>query len=406
MEKALRKRFIISTVSIVFGVIFSLVFIINSLILFKVNIRINDSIKKIIANDGIIPAPKIIDINESSKFSILRLPPHNYYSDYFNIEISNNKIVANMNDSHFISSERAIEYANQILALNKSAGIIDTYKYKAITTENKTTIIYFIDFSPERILICDFFFNSLLVALIAFIAIFLLIFFYSKKVVSVIMDGYEKQQQFITGVTHELKTPLTIIKGNADVIGIQTGHTMWTKSIIEQINKLNVLIEYLIALTKLEETNVINRNIFSLSELLQETCIFFEGISRSKDKYIDYEIHPHILYNGDIQNIELLFSILLENAIKYSLPHSKIKICLRYIKNKPILYISNHAENLEIRQYDEWFDRFYRADASRNSNNSGFGIGLAMAKSIVVSHKGKIVAESLDGKIIIIKIIF
>jgi len=252
----------------------------------------------------------------------------------------------------------------------------------------------------------DFAVASVIAGSLAFVAIAILIVINSKRVVAVITEGYEKQKQFITGVTHELKTPLTIIKGNAEVIGMQSGHTMWTKSTIEQINRLNMLIEYLISLTKLEESGALHKAKFSLSELLQENCLFFEGIAASQDKYIEYEVQPGIDYNGDIQNIELLVSILLENALKYSIERGRVKVALRLIKNRPVLYISNRSEDLEIRKYNEWFDRFYRADISRNSNNSGFGIGLAMAKTIVERHKGKITAESLDGRIIIIKIIF
>ncbi|ONI38570.1 hypothetical protein AN640_02365, partial [Candidatus Epulonipiscium fishelsonii] len=306
--------------------------------------------------------------------------------------------------NYSISEDTINSYVNKIMMSQKSEGIIDQYKYSVFYNEDITNI-YFLDCTLEQTLLYTFLKNSILIGTIAFIAIFSLITIYSKKVARVIAQAYDKQNQFITGVTHELKTPITIIKGNAEVIGIQEGHTMWTKSILEQSNRLNSLIDYLISLTKLEENTSINKEDFDISELMTESCLFFTGVAKSKSKVIEYEIQPNLFYQGDIQNIELLISILLENALKYSEAQSIIQVKLRHIKGKNTITISNKTQNLDIREYKEWFDRFYRADSSRNSGNSGFGIGLAMAKTIVVNHKGNITAESLDGKTVIIKII-
>ncbi|OOO00465.1 MAG: hypothetical protein ATN35_07080 [Epulopiscium sp. Nele67-Bin004] len=261
----------------------------------------------------------------------------------------------------------------------------------------------FRDHPPEYWMCYRFFVSSMQVGAIAFVALSVFIYLFSPKIIAVVVDGYERQQQFITGVTHELKTPLAIIKGNAEVIGMQDGHTAWTKGIIEQTNRLNGLVEYLISLAKLEEDLGMPKAEFCISDVFMDSCIFFEGVAKTKDREISYEIQPNLMFCGDVQNIELLISILLENAMKYSNEHSIIYVCLRNIKGKINISITNHAQNLEVRQYPEWFDRFYRADDSRHS--SGFGIGLSMARAIVSSHKGKITAESLDGKTVVIKAI-
>ncbi|OON95819.1 MAG: hypothetical protein ATN32_01100 [Candidatus Epulonipiscium fishelsonii] len=404
MEQTLKKQFIRCSISIVFFVILTLIIVLNTLNFRHIAIHTENVLNMIIESN------QEISNNSVNIISIPPIPPVPLYNSYsfghFSIKLDNsgNIIGFNAELNYSISEDTINSYVNKIMMSQKSEGIIDQYKYSVFYNEDITNI-YFLDCTLEQTLLYTFLKNSILIGTIAFIAIFSLITIYSKKVARVIAQAYDKQNQFITGVTHELKTPITIIKGNAEVIGIQEGHTMWTKSIIEQSNRLNSLIDYLISLTKLEENTSINKEDFDISELMTESCLFFTGVAKSKSKVIEYEIQPNLFYQGDIQNIELLISILLENALKYSEAQSIIQVKLRHIKGKNTITISNKTQNLDIREYKEWFDRFYRADSSRNSGNSGFGIGLAMAKTIVVNHRGNITAESLDGKTVIIKII-
>ncbi|ONI47580.1 hypothetical protein AN644_04715 [Candidatus Epulonipiscium fishelsonii] len=402
MEQTLKKQFIRCSISIVFFVILTLIIVLNALNFKHIAIHTENVLDMIIEDTreisnkpvNIIPIPTIPIMANSYSFG------------HFIIKVDNlgNIIDFNTELNYSISEDTINSYVNQIMMLQKSEGIIDQYSYSVFSSGDITNM-YFLDCTLEQTLFYTFLKNSILIGTIAFIAIFSLITIYSNKVARVISQAYDKQNQFITGVTHELKTPITIIKGNAEVIGIQEGHNMWTKSIIEQSNRLNSLIDYLISLTKLEETTSINKEEFDISELMTESCLFFTGVAKSKNKIIDYEIQPNLFYEGNIQNIELLISILLENALKYSEVQSVIHVKLRHIKGKNTITILNKTQNLDIREYEEWFDRFYRADSSRNSGSSGFGIGLAMAKTIVLNHKGNITAESLDGKTVMIKII-
>ncbi|OON91778.1 MAG: hypothetical protein ATN34_02930 [Epulopiscium sp. Nele67-Bin002] len=423
MEKKLRKRVIIFSIGIVFIVFFALVVIINGLNYYNIMVVRLDNMMELIINDDntrgnnnneleppqslqLTPPPleDAMPLSAEEMLSnslILSQNPH-YYSEYFCVETNEEGSIThlNMNRSLMTLKTKVEELTQQVILSGKTRGIISNYKFEVVNNW-----IYFIDFTPEWMLVYSFFLNCVEVSILAFIMICILVVIFSKKVVAVIAKGYQTQREFITGVTHELKTPLTIIKGDVEVINLKNGSSMWTKSIIEQINRLNGLIDYMISLTKLEELTEIPKTKFNLSDLLIDSCIFFEGVAMSSYKQIEYTISPNIYYNGDLQNIELLISILLENALKYGEPNSVIHVSLRVIKGKNTIYITNKAANLEIRQYSEWFDRFYRADTSRNSDSKGFGIGLAMARAIVVSHKGKISAESLDGHTATIKVV-
>ncbi len=437
MEKILRRRFIGFSVGVVFLVLFVMLLIIVGINYYQVMyMHLGVMMDDLITNNGEITnqnqvggLPEHNNLPfKGSEADKMEPPPINpnievemedhhllsfvagqrpiYSSEYFRVTINEvtKEITADMQRSNYTSESTAIIYAREVLKVDKDHGFIDEYKYAIVKNED-SIIIYFIDCTTAFNMYQNFVWNSLWVCLSAFIGISVSITILSKKVVEVIARGYEQQNEFITGISHELKTPLTIIKGNVEVITLQEGPTMWTKSIIDQINRLTKLIDYLISLTKLEEDSNLTKTTFSLSELITESCIFFEGVARSKHKKIEYTIQPDISYMGDTQNIELLLSILLENALKYSISNSTIYVTLRLINKKPTIYIINNAENLEVKQYNEWFERFYRADSSRASKTSGFGIGLSMARAIVIRHKGKITAESLDGKKATLKVV-
>ena len=215
------------------------------------------------------------------------------------------------------------------------------------------------------------------------------------------VNAYEKQKIFITDASHELKTPLAIINTSADVLEIENGNSKWLDNIHKQVNRMNELIGNMISLTKLEEEKELIKIDFSLSDLVMDISKEFEDLANSVNKRIDLDLEKNISYNGDENLIRQFISILLDNSIKYSKENSDIKVKL-YKQNRKIVFsVENEAENLQKKKYDELFERFYRSDLSRNSKTGGYGIGLSLAQSIVLRHKGKLYAESFDGKSII-----
>lgn len=225
---------------------------------------------------------------------------------------------------------------------------------------------------------------------------------FSKKAIAPIAESYEKQKQFITDAGHELKTPLAIINTNVEVIEIDYGESQWTKSIHNQVFRLSDLVESLVSLTRMdEEKNQLTKKDFSLSDLVLEASEQFFEMSKLCDKQLVLEVEENISYHGNKQAISQLLSILIDNALKYGLKDNPIRVELKKQGKKIFLQTTNRAENLSTGNYDILFDRFYRADSSRNSKLKGYGIGLSLAKAIVLKHKGKITAKSPNGKTII-----
>ncbi len=306
----------------------------------------------------------------------------------------------------YISPEDALNFAMQVDDSNKLNGTIEDFKYSKV--ENPIGYsYYFLDIEEDVISFELYVRFSAFIALGASVVIFALSCIFSKKAVAPIAQSYERQKAFITDVSHEFKTPLTIIKADSEVIELENGESEWTSSINTQVKRLNTLVENLVSLTKLDEQqeNVVKTNI-NLSKLVSSTLNEFSPTMHSHNLTLNTSIKSEIFINGDEKSIYNLLSILLENAVKYAPKNSEVFASVYEKSNKKIFKIENSCDSLKIGKHNEFFDRFYRNDKVRNSESKGFGIGLSIAKSICEMHGAKITAESKTGSEIIFTVIF
>ncbi len=337
-----------------------------------------------------------------------RLPREIAFTTRFFIIRTNSSNETNHIDTRNISSvstDEAIEYMNYANQSGANIGVVDNFRY--IKTENEIGYsYYFLDIEEDLIGFETYMFYSIIIVIVAVIAIFLLSILLSKKAVAPIVNSVERQKGFITNVSHEFKTPLAIIKADCDVIEIDNGEDEWTDSIKTQISRLDSLVENLISLTKLDEKVELIKTDFSLSDVVTDTINEFSSAIKSDKRSLVLDIKQNLSYNGDEALIRKVIATLIENAIKYSPSQTELKISLGTSGNKKIFSIENDCESIEIGKHNDWFERFYRGDKSRNNQIKGFGIGLSIAKSICDLHGAKISAESKTGKNIVITIIF
>ncbi len=397
MERELRKKFILISVSVVFVVLALIATVINVFSFLQIDATASEIIDVLVKNGGQFP-----NVFESLQPHLTQETP--YSTRYFIVCVDEEeRVVYTDTHSHLIGEEGAMQCALAVMQSGKETGFYEVYKYQISETDDGALIV-FIDCEQDLLSFRSFLISSIAICFIALIAVFLLILLLSKRAVEPIAQSYRKQQQFITNITHELKTPLSIIKTNTEVIEVENGTSQWSESVHNQIGRLNELINYLISLSKLEEINPkLCKVDFSITDAALETAQGFEVLAAAKDMTIHTHILPNTSYCGDEQSVRLLLSILIENAIKYGTEGTAIEIALRPHKNKMQLEIANSADGLSVSNYDMLFDRFYRMENSRNQQTGGFGIGLAMAKTIVKNHGGDIKAESADGKTLCIK---
>ena len=234
---------------------------------------------------------------------------------------------------------------------------------------------------------------SAFVSLITITVLTILVYLLSKKAMKPVADSIDKQKQFITDASHELKTPLTIIAANAEVLEMCEGENEWLTSIKNQTTRLSHLVKNLVELTKLNEIHDDKlRSNFNISTALLETASNFETSAEVANKNFSYSAADDIIYHGNEAEIRQLITILCDNAIKYTDECGHIKLSL-YKSGKNIIIESyNTCEYVDPQTVSRLFDRFYRADSSRtrDSKTGGYGIGLSIAQAIVHRHKGKI----------------
>lgn len=327
-------------------------------------------------------------------------PEAAYETRFFAVEFdeSGNVVLTNTGSIAAVTRESAVDLAQQVYDSGKTQGFLDDYRY-SVTDTDGGILVLFLNRSRELNGVRSFAKTSLGVALIGIICVFLLVVLLSKRAIKPIAESYEKQKRFITDASHELKTPLTIINSSTEVLELTQGENEWTDSIKSQVSRLTKLTNDLVSLTRIDESgNKLTKTDFSLSDAISETIEPFRSLAQTEGKRFELNCPGNITYCGNEESIRKLAVILADNAIKYSDDGGSISVSVKQTGRGTVLRFFNTVDNIEKGNHDELFERFYRADISRNSATGGYGIGLSIANSIVQAHHGKISARSEDGK--------
>ena len=302
-----------------------------------------------------------------------------------------------------IDSETAEQYAKTVLERGKNNGFLGDYRYLVSQKDGETRII-FLDCGRSldgfRITLL----SSFGMTAMALLGVFVLLLFLSGRMVKPLAESYEKQRQFITDAGHEIKTPLTIIGADADLLELELGENEWLADIRRQTQRLTGLTRDLIYLSRMDEEKPEMQFVeFPVSDVVEETAQSFLALAKQQEKHMELSIQGMLSLVGSEKDIRQLTSILLDNALKYSAPGSTITLRLEKDSKSLRLSVRNAIDQPMSREsINRLFDRFYRTDASRNSATGGNGLGLAIAKGIVSAHKGKIRAESPEVHTLVI----
>lgn len=306
-------------------------------------------------------------------------------------------------DTNFISAiseKTANEYAKRALKRRGSSGFIGDYRYLVGNAdESGNRLVVFRDCGAALTNFRNFRNISIFVSVFCLLLVGILVLYASGRIIRPVAESYEKQKRFITDAGHEIKTPLAIITADAEVLEMESeeaGENEWISDIKVQTKRLSELTQDLISLSKMEETStVLEMKDLDLSALLKSQTGSFGAVATASNKTISSNIEDGIHIQGDKKSIESLLSIVLDNAVKYCPENGHIDVsATRYKKGARIEVTNDTSETLSAEECKNMFERFYRTDASRNSETGGHGIGLSMAKAIVSKHKGRITAAS------------
>ncbi len=324
--------------------------------------------------------------------------PHE--SRYFYVVLNMDNKAVIRTDTKRVASidvEEAIEYAEAAVKRNFERGFVDDYRYLKTYTNGHIRII-FLDCSKSIGAFRDFLQAGVMTALAGYVIVVALIVLLSQRIVRPVSESYEKQKRFITDAGHEIKTPLTIIGADADILEMEFGENEWLSDIKKQAQRLTGLTNDLVLLARMEEADKTMTMIeFSLSDVVSETAASFQALAQTQDKQFSCSVQPMLSLCGNEKAIQQLVTVLLDNALKYSPTGGRVSLKLEKQNKTYKLMVSNTTEEpLSQDDLRQLFERFYRADPSRNSKTGGHGIGLSVAKAIVEAHGGKIQASTQD----------
>lgn len=353
-----------------------------------------------------------------------------FSSRYFSVSLSSDNRVISSDTDHIaaIDADQAVSYAQKLAAKGlPRQGYLGRYRYllreadtnsaasesgrqtKSAQGDSSATVArtyYFLDTQTQRQSFYSFLYGSLAAGAGGLFLVFLLLLPASVWAVGPIVESYNKQKQFITDANHELKTPLAVLAANNEVIEMDWGASEWTASNRRQINRLSSLVEKLVFLSRMdEESPRINIEEVDFSQMVLEAAESFDAPARTGGRSLTINVAPSISLECDPASMQQLLSLLLDNALKYSDEGGSIEVSLSSTARGKLLTIRNTVSSIPQGDLSRLFERFYRLDSSRNSKTGGYGIGLAVAKAIVKTHKGKITAASPDGKSVIFTVL-
>jgi len=277
-------------------------------------------------------------------------------------------------------------------------GVVADYNLRYLRQDNGLYMkLAFVDMSMERAMLRKMMGSYLVIALAAFLLLLGVSVILARWATRPVERAWKQQRQFLSDASHELKTPLTVILSNAELLSalpLEERPARWTDNILSESRQMKNLVEEMLTLARadnLARAAVLTE--ISLSDAAEDCALAFEPVAFEAGKPLEYSVAENVTVLGDRDRLRRLISILLDNAIKYGAEGGTVTLALERAERQARLTVSNSGEPIPAEQLSRLFERFYRADASRGEK-SGFGLGLSIAAVIAREHKGTIKAES------------
>ncbi|MCD7774879.1 MAG: HAMP domain-containing histidine kinase [Clostridiales bacterium] len=405
--KKTQYKFIAITLSAISIILILILGVLNICVIAVSLYNASMTLEQIEERRGFVFSSNGIDDNDSSIFSGAFSGSFGGLTDgsgtkpYMYVKINANNtyspmITTNMSDTY--SSDEIFTIAINIIDTGREYGIYNNMIYK-VTSDDLTTTVTILDMSSDLVFMGHMLRLSIIVIICSLVVVFVFTYFLSKWAIKPVKEAFENQKRFISDASHELKTPLTVISANADVLESEIGDNKWLTNIKSQSELMSGLVYDLLDLTKLDETkDTMVMSEFDLSSLVLNKTLVFECTAFESGKNLEENIKEGITFKGDESSIQHLVSILIDNAIKHSDENGTIRVTLTESGSKKIFQVYNTGNGIRNDEKDKIFNRFYRSDQSRSRETGGYGLGLSIAKSIADANHGTISVDGEEGK--------
>lgn len=392
MIRSLRRKFIVIAMLSLLGTMAVLCTAIGIGNYYAVADRADRAIELLYQNNGAFPQSDG-PVNPSLVFRFHVTPETPFETRYFIVELTDRQEVKSVNTEHIAALDRqtVVESVNQVVSSGKTQGYVDYYRFRVYQDRHGGSTIIVLDCFLQIQAAYNMLRITLLVSAVCALIVFVLLLFFSKKAIRPFVENLERQRQFVTDASHELKTPLAILSANMGLLEDTYGENKWLESARAQVFRMDKLIKNLVELARTEETIRGDAVLcFSVSEVAQASVDAFRPLAESAGKCLTADITDGLHMQGVQDNLFRLFSILLDNAVKYCDPGGTIHFSLSQRGRNICIAVSNPCAGLDAALLPRYFDRFFRADSSRARATGGYGIGLSTAKAIVTRHRGHI----------------
>lgn len=298
------------------------------------------------------------------------------------------------------TGEALLGVARRALAGGRTSGLSEEYLYLVTEQGDGIRVATFLNCETRLDAVRRLAVISGIACAAGILLAWALVALFSGRAIRPMVENAERQKRFITDAGHELKTPLTVISANMDVLALETGENEWVRSTQKQVANMRGLVGELIYLSRLDEEDAkLQGAAFSLTEAVREASEPFEGMAEFKGKVLKREIQEGVTMRGDAGAIQRLVSVLCDNAVKYAPAGDAIALTLRADGRRATLTVENAlSAPMEPEALRHLFDRFYRVDASRSKESGGYGIGLSVAQAILEKHGGGIRARQTEDQ--------
>ena len=263
---------------------------------------------------------------------------------------------------------------------DKGGYILVVFKDNTVINENAMTLFRY----------------TLIFGVVALVLFFFLSMYLAKRIVNPLEESYQKQKQFISDAGHELKTPVSVVSANAELLSREIGDNQWLLNIQYENERMGMLVGQLLDLARTENVTPQMEHI-DFSRLVAGEALPFESVAFEKELNLNTNIANDISVVGNSTQLKQIVSILLDNAIRHSKGGDGVWLTLTKEHGFAKLSVINKGDEIPAEHREQIFERFYRVDTARNGEDKHYGLGLAIAKAITTSHKGNIAVHCFDG---------
>ena len=321
------------------------------------------------------------------------------YEVYTFILNDNDDIVDQISHNDNAISDEIITKAENIIDSNKTSkvkiGCLYWNKYSYNYEDGKSLTI--VNISNTRNMLLTNLLISLLLVGIGEIIIFIISKKITEWITKPVLESFNREKEFVANASHELKTPLAVMMANIDCLDVNKKNEKWINNLKSESDRMSNLITRLLDLSKTEYLKKENFSKNDISMIIEKRALTFESLAYEKNITIETNIAEKINFSCHKESIDELVSILIDNAISHGKENSKIQVNLTSDKSLIKLEVINNGDSIPPDECEKIFERFYRNDKSHNRKSGRYGLGLAIAKNIVISHNGNIRAYSKDG---------